>query len=126
MSSHNLRLVFKCIYILILVSGINSCDGPFTSQVDRSRLIFKGKDFDAFETKSSLTLAEAKELLNAYLKENGAKPLPIGGCVIVDGQYFFTIESSNKLGKLSLNGYYVDPATRSVVLKMPNLTYYPE
>lgn len=110
----------------MLVALFNCCSDPFQSDVDEARLIFKGKEFDAFEAQAGLKASEAKELVNAYVEAEGSKALPTGSCVVVDEQYFFATEERNKLGWLSLNGYYVDPVKHSVIFKCPNLTYRPQ
>lgn len=112
--------------MLMLVAVFNGCSDPFQSDVDAARLIFKGKEFDAFEARAGLKVSEAKELVNAYIKAEGLKTLPTGSRIVVDEQYFFATEERNKLGSLSLNGYYVDPVKRNVVFKCPNLTYRPQ
>lgn len=109
--------------VALLASG---CSDPFESDVDKSRIIFQGGEFDAFEERSGLTAEEARELVDNHIKKTGSTAFPAGSCVVFDKQYFFSIEQSNKLGALSLNGYYVEPVKRSVIFKCPNLTYRPQ
>lgn len=96
---------------LLWVSG---CSDPFASQVDQSRVIFKGKVFDEFVSRSGMTVKEAEELVGSFIKASKLVHVPAGPCVIVDRQFFFPVEESTKLGSLDLRGYYVDPGTKRV------------
>ncbi|MEM7386325.1 MAG: hypothetical protein AAF514_15395, partial [Verrucomicrobiota bacterium] len=92
----------------------------------RNHIVFQGIEFDQFSSRSGLSSEEAMKLVETYVAARGPGPLPTGSCVLVDGEYFFSIEERNKLGSLSLNGYYVDPVGRAVTLRRPNVTYYSE
>jgi len=116
----------KCAAMALFLALVSGCSDPFKSDVEKSKVIFRGKDFEKFEMVSGFGAKEARELVDRHIKSTGSTNLPTGSCVIVDNEYFFATEERNKLGSLSLNGYYVDPSKQSVVLKIPNLIYYPE
>ena len=115
----------KCAAMALFLALVSGCSDPFKSDVEKSKVIFRGKDFEKFEMVSGFGAKETRELVDRHIKSTGTTILPIGSCVFVDNEYFFATEERNKLGSLSLNGYYVDPSKQSVVLKFPNSTYYP-
>lgn len=75
------------------------------------------EEFRQFENAVEMTSDEARELVRESWKTQTERtPRLTVDSLIVNGKFFFSIERQ-KLKKVRLTGYYVDPETREVTFK---------